>query len=85
MRYQITTATEIITVDAKINKWGEVRWSFMGMDHMMNIRDQVKTDSGYKPAPSLLERLQKVAKRMGGKVKILDLADGYQGNRKLRY
>jgi len=71
MRYQITTANEVITVDARINKWGEVRWSFMGFDYMMNTRDQVKTANGWQAAPTLLQRLHKVAKRMGGELRIV--------------
>ena len=78
MKYQITTATEVITIDARLNKWGEIYFvdSFTEIPGMMNVKDK---------APSLLTRMFRLAKRLGGQLCIVDLADGNIGNRKHRY
>lgn len=78
MKYQITTPNEVITINARLNKWGEIYFvdSLTEIPSMMNVKDR---------APSLLARMFKLAKRLGGKLRIVGLADGNIGNRKLRY
>lgn len=78
MKYQITTPNEVITINARLNKWGEIYFvdSLTEIPSMMNVKDR---------APSLLVRMFRLAKRLGGQLRIVDLSDGNVGNRKLRY
>lgn len=75
MKYQIVTEDQTIEINATLNKWGEIRWhdTYTDLPHMMNVHDK---------GPSFLIRLFKVSKILGGSLKIVDLADGYKGNRK---
>lgn len=74
MKYQITTDKEVITIDARLNKWGEIYChdSLIGLDSMIHVKEK---------GPTLLQRLFQWSKRLNGKLSIVDLGDGNKGNR----